>query len=345
MAAFGSGDQVSASIPTGGAAGWGTWNLPNFVGELFKLSPLETPILSMIGGLTGGRTTNSSLFTWQDTLHRSPALQTIPEGDDTTFSAQKRNERRNVVQIFQYGTEVSYSKQSDWDALGLPSGNAQGTAEGMTGATSILGTQPVRNEQDFQMQILIEQCALDVELTFLTETYAHPADGTARQTQGIIGAVAAATSTDWTGSSKPAGRDVINDLAQKLYDEGAPMRNMVLVVDSQGKVDIGEDYSSNSNWSLEPRSRSVFGVNVTDLETEFGMFPVVLDRHLPANTALILELDVMAPRFKTHPTKGNFFVEPIAKSGAYDREQLYGEIGLEYGPTGWHARAYNLNTA
>ena len=57
MAAYGTADQVT-STPPGGAgtgAGFGSWNLPNFVGELFKLSPLETPLLSLIGGLTGGR--------------------------------------------------------------------------------------------------------------------------------------------------------------------------------------------------------------------------------------------------------------------------------------------------
>jgi hypothetical protein len=31
-----------------------TFNLPNFVGELFELTPADTPFLSAIGGLTGG---------------------------------------------------------------------------------------------------------------------------------------------------------------------------------------------------------------------------------------------------------------------------------------------------
>ena len=103
MAAFGTGNQPAAAVPTGGAAGFGTFNLPNFVGELFKLSPLETPLLSLIGGLTGGQQTNSVKFTWQDTLHRAPALTHASrgriEGDDATFSVQSRSERVNVVEL------------------------------------------------------------------------------------------------------------------------------------------------------------------------------------------------------------------------------------------------------
>jgi hypothetical protein len=31
------------------------WNLPNYAGELFTSDPTQTPMLSMAGGLTGGR--------------------------------------------------------------------------------------------------------------------------------------------------------------------------------------------------------------------------------------------------------------------------------------------------
>jgi len=38
-----------------GITGQGTtYNLPNYVGELFAVSPEDTPFLSSIGGLTGG---------------------------------------------------------------------------------------------------------------------------------------------------------------------------------------------------------------------------------------------------------------------------------------------------
>lgn len=350
MAAYGVADQVT-STPPGGAgtgAGFGSWNLPNFVGELFKLSPLETPLLSLIGGLTGGRAARGIVFGWQDTLHRAPAAQANDEGADTTFTAQKRSDRVNVCEIFQYGTEVSYSKQGGVDRLGTI-GEVGVTDPAIVDQASILGNQPVQNEIDWQMQVLLEQMGLDVEWAFLNETLAIPNDGTARQTQGIIGAISTDTTTSYLNAvadpGQLANRTVINDLSKKLYDNGAPMRNCVLMVNSQPKLELGNSYAvSSTGWNVQPRSYNVFGVNVTDLETEFGRYPVVLNRHLDQNTVLIVDLDVMAPRFLPIPGKGHVFMEPLAKSGSYDREQLYGEIGLEYGPAGWHAKATDLHT-
>lgn len=331
MAAYGAGDQV---------AGQGkTTNLPNFVGELFKLSPLDTPFLSLIGGLTGGEQIAQTQWAWQDSIHRAAALQSVAEGADATFSSQKRNQRKNVVAIHQYGVELSYTKQAATGQLG-------GSGDSPTiSSISILGNQPVMNERAFQLQIKLEQAALDVELMFLTGTYANPNTGAARQTQGIVGAVSTDTTTDYTATSgQLATRAVINDLAQKSYDNGAKMANCVLMVNSLPKLELGADYATSSTgWNVTPRSYNVFGVNITDIETEFGRFPIVLNRHLDEDTVMMIDLAWCKPKFLPIDGKGHFFLEPLAKSGAYDRDQLYGEIGLEYGPSGWHAKAENLH--
>lgn len=350
MAAYGTGDQVADQGHTG--------NLPNFVGELFKLSPLDTPFLTMIGGKSGGRPTRSPVFTWQDTLHRAPdgtfGGTDIEEGADATFSSQKRSERRNVVSIFQYGVELSYTKQGSQDLLGTSGVVPGGTAV----ATSILGSQPVQSEMAWQLQIKIEQCALDVEEQFLNGTLAYPAGPTGRQTQGIVGAVAAATTVDASAVSEVPGSTagdfavdraglVIDQVAKLMYDEGAPMRNVVIMGNSDAKVDTGRFYQLNNGVNISPRSYSMFGVNVQEIITEFGTFPFALNRHLPSEASgvlMLIDLAICAPRFLPIPGKGHFFLEPLAKAGSYDRQQLYGEIGLEYGPAGWHGEATAWDT-
>lgn len=345
MAAYGTTNQPAAAVPTGGVAGFGTWNLPNFVGELFRLSPLETPFLSLIGGLSGGMSISAPHFVWQDTLHRAPALthasRGLIEGDDAVFSVQSRTERQNVTEIFQYGVELTYTKQAATGLLGTSGGTPT------IGAENILGTQPVQNEMAWQLQIKLEQAALDAEIAFLTGTFAYPADGTARRTQGIIGAITdialdadLAANFGVTAPAPVTGAILLEQLGQSLYDNGAPMRNMVVMVSSAAKRLISAAYT-NSN--AQPRDRSVFGVNVTDIVTNFGTFPLVLNRHLAATTVLALELSVLAPCFLPIPGKGHFFLEPLAKSGSYDRQQLYGEIGLRYGPQGWHAKVIDFD--
>jgi hypothetical protein len=337
MAAYGVGDQISGVAPTGGVAIFGTWNQPNFVGELFTLSPLDTPLTSLAGGKSGGLSVNTLVYTWQDTLHRAPAIQSIVEGDDAVFTAQKRNERKNVPAIHQYGIEDTFTNKGRQGLLGT-SGDTPATS-----AISILGNQPVQDPQAWQIQIKVEQCALDVELMFLDGTYAYPADGTARQTQGITGAVDAATSVATTGS-RTLDRALVDELARKLYDNGAPMRDLKLMVPSTGKEELAADYSQNSSgWNLEPRSRVEYGVNVQRLETGFAPMDIVVNRHMDADEVLLLDIGLLAPVFYPTPGMGNFFWQPLASSGSYDRSQLYGDIGLWYGPGGWHAKATNLH--
>jgi len=339
VADYSADDQISGVAPTGGVAVFGTWNQPNFVGELFRLSPLDTPLTALIGGLSGGLSVDTIVYTWQDTLHRVPAIQSVVEGADATFTAQKRNERKNVPAIHQYGIEDTYTNRGRKGLLGT-SGDTPDTT-----AISILGNQPVANPQAWQIQIKIEQCALDIEIMFLDGTYAYPNDGTARQTQGITGAVDAATSVATTGS-RTIDRALLDELSQGLYDNGAPMRNLKLMVPSTGPIEIGNDYSQNSTgWTLEPRSRSEFGVNVKAIETSFAKMDIVVNRHMDADEVLLLDIGLLAPVFYPTEGKGNFFWEELASSGSYDRSQLYGDIGLWYGPGGWHAKATNLHQA
>lgn len=336
MAAYGTGDQITGAAPVGGVAIFGTWNQPNFVGEMFYLSPLDTPLLSIAGGLSGGISVDTLVYTWQDTTHRAPAIQSNVEGADATFTAQKRNERKNVPAIHQYGIEDTYTDMSRPSLLGT-SGASPATA-----ATAILGTQPVQDPVAWQIMIKVQQCALDVEAMFIGGTYAYPNDGTARQTQGINGAIT--VSTDYTADTgRTVDSVVVEDLAKKLYDNGAPMTRMLLMVPSTGPSELAASYSAASNWNLQPRSRNEFGVNVQRLETPFTSVDVVVNRHMNADTAYLIDASLIAPVFFPTAGKGNFFWEPLAKSGSYERSQLYGDIGLWYGPGGWHAKAINLH--
>lgn len=345
MAAFGTGNQPAAAVPTGGVAGHGSFNLPNFVGELFKLSPLETPLLSMIGGLTGGMQVAAPQFTWQDTLHRAPALTATDrkaiEGADAAFQAQSRTERQNVCEIFQYGVELTYTKQAATGLLGT-SGASPGT-----GAESILGDQPVKNEMAWQLQIKIEQAAMDMEISFLTGTFAYPNDGTARQTQGIIGAITdvaqdADAAADWIQTSGAVvGRELVNETMTAMFNNGARMGDVTLMADAASVNLIADDFQMNGN--IQPRSMSAFGVNITRIETNVGPVNVVINRHVTAETVLFLNLGVLDPCFLPIPGKGHFFLEPLSKAGSYDRMQLYGESGLRYGPQGWHAKVVNFD--
>ena len=81
-----------------------TFNLPNFAGELFTASPTQTPLLSMIGGLSGGlRTENDEFPTGQIYEFPDAAQPEISETASETAPAATalvREQKTNVTQIF-----------------------------------------------------------------------------------------------------------------------------------------------------------------------------------------------------------------------------------------------------
>lgn len=305
-------------------AGQGTtFNLPNFVGPLFGLTPTETPLLSMIGGLSGGKSVMSKEHSWQTYDLATAAVSNVLEGADATFAERDRAEVSNVLQIFQYGVELSYTKQAAVNQLGPSSG------------VSILGEQPVGDEMSWQLQRKVEQAALDVNYTFWNSTYDKPADNaTNRQMRGLNAAIT--TNVVDATATPTAYKTHIDALQLAIWNAGGPMRNPVLFCGGAMKQNISNTYG------YAPESRTVGGVNIQTIETDFGPLGVMLDRHVTTTSIYILDLSVIQPVFMQIPGKGHFFLEPLAKSGAADKAQLYGEIGIEYGPQQWHGKIENL---
>ena len=325
-------DYTVPSTPVSGQAT--TFNLPNFVGELFSLVPAQTPFLSMAGGLTGGKAVATKEFTWQveDNEAASATAQAL-EGAEANRKAIIRQEVKNVVEIHQEGVEISYTKQAATSQLGA--GGAGTGAQYSINAAPILGNQPVTSEIAHQMNLKINKVARDVEQSFINGTYAYPADNTAaRKTRGILSAI-----TIHSQAFATSLRNSLNTLLTGMYSnemQVAPLIQPVIFVNGGTKVKLSNEYTNN--LGLADRSRTIGGVNVETIVTDFGSFGVVLDRYVPTNQLLLADMSVVKPCFLPIPGKGHFFAEPLAKVGSYDRVQLYGEIGLEYGPEQYHGK-------
>lgn len=307
-----------------------TVNLPNFVGELFQVTPKDAPFLSMIGGLNGGTTESATYFTWQTVDNAAAGQNTALEGADATFSERDRTEFDNVLQIHHEGVELSYTKQAATGELGGPT-NA-------SGAEALLGIQPVQDERALQIELKLQQVKRDVEFSFLQGVYQRPADPTttARQTRGLQNAISTnAVAAGTTDLSK----DHVDELLRTMADNGAPLRNLVALCGSYNRQRFSDIYG------YAPESRTVGGVNIQNVITEFADFPPVYDRHMPASEVYFTELSICRPAFLPIPGKGVFFIEPLDKTGSADKWQLYGEIGLKYGPEQWHGKITGTTTS
>ena len=303
-----------------------SYDLPNYVGELFNVSPTDTPLLSAIGGMTGGKSVTSKQFTWQTTDLASATQTAVVEGADPVMKGRTRSEVTNVAQIMQYGVEVSYTKQA---AVGNLSGE------------SIIGNQPVQDELAFQLDMAMKTAARDIEHSFIQGTYVADTNiTTARKTRGMLAAVA---TNEVAGGAAALTQAKVESALKKMADSGAPFEMPVIFANAFQKQKLSSIYSSA--LALAPRDRNIGGVNITTIETDFGEVGIVFERHIPADDVLIADLAFLKPVFLDIPGKGHFFVEPLAQTGAAYKYQVYGEVGLEYGPEQFHAKITNLSVA
>ncbi|MDX1746607.1 MAG: DUF5309 family protein, partial [Halobacteriales archaeon] len=202
---------------------------------------------------------------------------------------------------------------------------------------SILGTQPVQSERAFQSRLKVERAIRDTEYSFIQGTYQKPANNsTGRKTRGL----GAAMSTNAVAaSSAQLAKSHIDTLLRTMYGNDAPFRMVVIFCNAYQKQKFSEVYG------YAPESRNVGGLNINVIETDMGTFGIVLDRHMPTDEVYFVDVSVCAPVILEIPDKGFFFMEELAKTGAAENFQLYGEIGLEYGPEQWHGKITGLATS
>ncbi|MGH3996684.1 MAG: SU10 major capsid protein [Pseudonocardiaceae bacterium] len=308
-----------------------TFNLPNYPGELFSVAPSETPFLSAIGGLGAGKTTSSVEFEWQTEDLESTSVNnaklegaTAPAGSEVSRSGVS-----NVVEIHQEAIEVSYTKQA---AVGLHNG------------INTEASNPVRDELTHQVMLKLKKVAVDVEKSFLSGVYAKPAtNATARTTRGVLTAITTNLFAN-AGVGRALSKAIVDNALSDMFENGAPLdlENTVFMVGPGQKINLTNVYSA-AGLNQPTESRNLGGVAISQLLTDFGTFGVMLNRWMPAGQIGIVDLSVCAPVFLNVPSKGHLFVEPLAKTGASEKYQVYGEIGLEYGPESYHGLIGDLN--
>lgn len=320
-----------------------TFNLPNYTGELFAKSPQDTPFLSAIGGLNGARRADAILFQWQGyDLRDADETRQRKEGQDApTAEARVRFNVNNVVEIHQEALTISYSK------LGA-TGQFASTGSTHTGAVGLAGSNPVADEVAFQVNAHLAQIARDVETSFINGTFNNPStNATARRTRGILEAI----STNSVDAADVAlSEDMVLDLLQSAWENGGITQQDTATIMAAGAQTraLTKIFITDKNYREE--SRTVGGVSVRTILTDFGQLNVMLNRYVPADTVVVVSLEQCAARFLPIPDpenggeKGLFFVEPLAKSGASEKWQLYGEVGLEYGNEAAHGKIENLST-
>ena len=295
----------------------------NYSGMLFNKGNTRTPLSSIIGGRA--KITNHVEFvTGQEYTTGGGSQPAISETASLTApdaSVVTREQKTNVTQIFQESVGISYAKQSN-----------MGTLSGL----NVAGQQAnPMNELDFQVAAKMAKINADIEYTFINGTFNKATtDATVNKTRGLVEAV---TTNTKAMSSKPLGLWDIADMVKKIYGANAPTDGLCLWCDAVTLFQINADAVQNG-LTVVPAARNINGISLSSVVTPIGVVYLYLGEYLPAGTALLLNLSVLAPVFQPVPGKGNFFLEALAKTGAGEKYQLFGQIGLDHGPEWYHGK-------
>lgn len=302
----------------------------NYSGMLFNKGNVRTPLSAIIG--SKAKTTNHVEFvTGQEyTAGGDGSQPAISENASLTApdaTVTKREQKTNVTQIFQESVGISYGKQSNMGTLsGLNVANQQ--------------ANPM-NELDFQVAAKVQKVNRDIEYTFINGVYQKATDDdTPNKTRGLITAI---TSNTMALGSKPLGLWDIADMVKKIYGANAPTDGLCLWCDATTLFQVNADAVQNG-LTVVPAAREINGIALSSVVTPIGVVYLYLGECLPTGTALLLNLSVLAPVYQPVPGKGNFFLEPLAKTGAGEKYQLFGQIGLDHGPEWYHGKFTGIST-
>jgi len=246
----------------------------------------------------------------------------LPNYAGQLFTAT-RGQTHNTVQIFQEGIQISYVTRS--------------TMAQMSGLNIAGDVNNVKDEKDFQILLSLQKVARDVDYSFLHGAYVVYADeDSAFTTRGICTAMSSNTTAEGNATLTKA---MFNAALIDAYGNGMKFIKPVIFCGAFNKTKFSEIYG------YAPEDRNYGGLNIKTIETDFGTMGIVLEPHLATDDILVADLSVCNPVFANIPGKPELFYEELAKDGAAEKGQLFGMLGLDYGPEWMHLTMTGLATS
>lgn len=303
----------------------------NYSGMLYAKTDEKTRFLDAIysRGRNGGRmTTNSVEFVLANSYEMEDPSQPEYSETDAMIAPDPRTTEReqesNVVQIFHQTVTVSYMKQSNFNALG---------------GVNLAGVENnVPNELDFQIGRRVQQIRMDLNYTLLNGVYQYTKGSTtvAPKTRGLLSAIQT-NRFDETGQTFSKNR--VNDALMNSIKNGLDPAGLEIWINPDMMDLITDTFAALPGMAL-PATRTVGGIAIQTIMTNYGEITVNWEPVIPTGILAFLYLPQIAVAEKPYISEegesmGVLMYEPLAKIGASERGQLYGELGCDYGAE-WH---------
>ena len=308
-----------------------TYDIPNYVGALFNTSDMvnSRALLIRLGVLTGnGVPVHSKKFEWQVYPLGARDVAGHVEGAAADTAAEYvRSNVYNTVQIFDRTVDIAWSALANGGQLG-------------SGNVGELGSNPVADEEAWQIKNTLIDMGIDIDYCFINGTYNYPGNNsTNRRMGGLLEAIA---TNDVTGSSAELDGYKVNEAIQMIYDAGGDTGGLTILTSSTQKLWLTENYITATRVES---TRNVGGQSIQSVQSEFGMLDILIDSNMPKDKLLILNLSMIKPRILYIPGMGFLFKKPVDAGTSSNKSRIYGEISLEWGNELAHAKLTGLTTA
>ncbi|KNF09308.1 hypothetical protein CLPU_3c00860 [Gottschalkia purinilytica] len=269
-------------------------------------SPMDTPFITLLlqNGLV--ENANSTKITWREaTLDANRKGPKLEGADATNIGKTVRREIENNQQIFERTAEVSGSL----DAI-----QVKGVAGGEL-AQSI-------NDRMIENKI-------DLEWYAIQGTKADEAGETPRQMNGIINLI---NSANKFSVANAEGRISADDLIKAFrlpWEKGAGGDKIIMCgatvkeyLNTLLKVDKGVSIPVLQGGG------NIIGITADRVHTDYGSGNIILNRHIPAETIIIYDLQ----NCKLRPLRA-MKAEQLAKNGDSSKYMIIGEYSLQFNNT------------
>lgn len=313
------------------------WNVPNLTAPtIFTADAVNYPFLSRLAGVKV--TSNDEYAMSGRYAHETVAQPAITEAASVTAPtaiAFERLNELNVTQIFHEAVNVTYLKMSNAAKLRYVENGTSGFA-----TTADPNRNPVADEVAFQKMVAMQHIYRDYEYSALIGTYAKSTSASvANKMRGIL---TACTVNTVDASSAAFTKALADQLLLEMASNGAEFIRPVIMCTAADKQRISNEYG------FVPADRTIGGLGIDRIQTDFGVFEVIWNRLLPAGYMLFADMSkcnlVVQPVPGLPTIDGIIGYEELSKTGASEKGQLYAQLGVDYGSAYFHGSLTSLAT-
>ena len=266
--------------------------------EIALTSPTDTPLTTLLMGRGAVVPAKDITVTWRERQLNSGRGTLKLEGADAGDPIKStRGSLSNLCQIIEKVTQVS------------------GTAQ----ALNPLG---IGNSFEAEVNDRLTEVKRDLEWYFLNGTKTAEADSTPRQMNGLLNLVNDNNVINAQGYD--FREDLILDGLQAIWDHGAQGQYYAFV--NAGIKRLINNFSKlgNIRVNINEGTEQIFGVTVAKIESDFGTINLVLDRHMPTDALLAVDLE----QVEIAELRSTFY-EDLPKAGDYFKGHIINESTIK----------------